>query len=111
MGQWKKLGNDTSTTNERTWKWAEEEVLEGTYLGKKENVGEMGSNLYRFEVEDSDFGKEIVGVWGTSVLDNKLQDLKEGDKVRISYLGEVASKTKGRRAYKDFGIEVWVEQD
>lgn len=65
--------------------------IEGIYVKKKENVGENKANLY---ILDIDGVKRSV--WGSTVLDDKMDDVSPGDKIRITYLG----KEKNYHKYK-----------
>jgi hypothetical protein len=84
------------------WDFEENPVVEGTYLGKQTEVGENKSNLYKIKQDSGD----IVAVWGSSVLDTKMGNVGEGQRVRIEFLGRKKSKTKGHAAFKDFAVFV-----
>lgn len=80
------------------------EFFEGKYLGLQEQVGPNGSRLYNFETEDA----QVVSVWGTVVLDNRLdmciaQGLKPGDLVKIVYVGDTEAK-KGQNPARIFKV-------
>ena len=62
---------------------AEGDSVEGILIAKKENIGANNSKAYVLELPN----KEFKHVWGTTVLDNKMQLIKEGDRVRIIYRG------------------------
>ena len=99
-----------------TWKklispWIPEkegDEIEGKLIRIEENVGTNESMQYTLETEDS-----IRGVWGSTVLDEKLKIFEVGDDVKIVFLG----KKKGSKVaeYKDFDVyrgketseEVW----
>lgn len=102
---WKQVG---LTSNEQSadiiWQPDEGGVLEGVYIGKKEKTGNMQSPMFTFQ---TDVG--VTGVWSSMVLETKLNDVAKDAKVKITYLGRVTGKTG--RQYKDFGVEIWVEED
>ena len=61
----------------------ENDSIEGVYVKKKENVGENKANLYILDVDGV-----RRSVWGSTVLDDKMDDVAPGDKIRITYLGK-----------------------
>jgi hypothetical protein len=84
------------------WDFEENAVLEGEYLGKQSDVGENKSNLYKVKRANGD----VVAVWGSSVLDTKMGNVGEGQRVKIEFLGREKSKTKGHAAFKNFNVFV-----
>ena len=75
------------------WHHEEEGMsIEGIYIKKKENVGENKSNLYILEV-----GGKLKSIWGSTVLDDKMDYVSKGDKVRITY--------RGKDKYKKYSVE------
>ena len=72
-----------------------DDEIEGKLLRVEEEVGENKSMFYILETEDS-----VRGVWGSTVLDEKMKIFEVGDYIKIVFLG----KKKGNRAeeYKDF---------
>ena len=58
------------------------EEITGTFIEKKESVGEYKSNLYR--IQDGD---EIINVWGKKQLDSLMDLLSLGDKIILRYVG------------------------
>lgn len=67
--------------------------IEGIYLKKKENVGKNKANLYVLDVEGT-----RKSVWGSTVLDDKMDDVNIGDLVTITFEGD--DKEKGYHKYK-----------
>jgi hypothetical protein len=57
------------------------------------------SKVYELEI-----GDEILGVWGTSILDQKMAKVEVGDEVRIIFNGKKVSE-KTKRQYKDFTVQ------
>jgi len=78
--------------------WDRKEVIQGVYLRKKEGVGINNSNLYKLQTDDG-----LVGVWGGTVINSKMEDVPLGSEVRITPLGEKESD-KGKK-YNDYNIE------
>lgn len=68
---------------ERYWnpKVSDDEIT-GTFIEKKESVGEYKSNLYR--IQDGD---EIINVWGKKQLDSLMDLVSLGDKIILRYVG------------------------
>ena len=73
--------------------------ITGILFNKKENVGANNSMVYEIEI-----GDEIFGVWGTSILDQKMSKVEVGDEVKITYNGKKVSE-KTKRTYKDFTVQ------
>jgi hypothetical protein len=97
MSDWRKveIGN--------TWNYKElgkGAKLVGVYTGKEEHVGENDSNVYSFEVE----GGDVMSVWGTTLLDMRLKNIKEGEEVKIVYLGEEKSMKRTGKTYHNFEV-------
>ena len=71
---------------------------------KKENVGLRKSKLYRLDTKDS-----MVDVWGSSILDQRMMDVKEGEYMKITYRGrkpKVPGKEATKQDLKIFKVEV-----
>lgn len=92
-----------------TWKPENEgDSIIGRYIAKKENVGMNNSNIYMLKVEEKD---EPTGVWGSTVLDSRFEEVKVGYDVKIEFLGH--KKGNSPKPYKDFKVmykkpEDWV---
>lgn len=73
----------------------------GEYLGMQENVGPNASRLYNLRLDDG----ETVSVWGTTVLDNRIDLLRPpvGSRLTIIYAGESEAK-KGQNPAKLFKV-------
>ncbi len=71
--------------------------ISGKLLRIDEKVGTNESMLYTLETEDS-----VRGVWGSTVLDEKMKIFEVGDYVKIVFLGR---KKGGKKDdYKDFDV-------
>jgi len=79
--------------------WDRENPIEGELIRAQENVGPNASWLYTLLTE-----KGEIGVWGSTVLDSRLQELSVGDQVRIEPLGKVKSPKTGRE-YMDYLVQ------
>lgn len=93
------------TTNDEGWittgqskSWDEQEPLIGFYVRMKTNVGTHSSNVYVLRKEDG----EEVGVWGSTVINGRFDEIPVGSLVKIESLGEAKSQ-KGTK-YKDYRI-------
>ncbi len=70
----------------------EGDELVGKYIGKKEEVGKNKNTIYNVEADDG----TIYGVWGSALLDDRFNNMKEGERVRIIYKGSTISGKSGR---------------
>ena len=82
-----------------TWKPTEKgDSIEGKLIAKKEKVGENNSNLYTLETKEG-----ARSVWGSAVLDNRMEQVEEGDLIRIEFKGREES-SKGKQPTKIFKV-------
>jgi len=83
--QWEQVGN----------------YVVGEYLGMQEKVGPNASRLYNLRADDG----EVVSVWGTTVLDNRMDLLRvpAGKRLTIIFVGESEAK-KGQNPAKIFKV-------
>lgn len=86
-----------SSVGADVWNFETQPEMEGEFIRKEEKIGPNNSNMYYFTIEN-----EEIGVWGNTVLDNRLVDFKAGTKTKIVYLGKV--KTKRGTEYKNFDV-------
>lgn len=100
---WKRIGSD-NISSDKIWDCEAQNEIEGKYIGKKEAKGKMQSDLFILSV-----GEENIGVWASTVLETKFNEVKVGDNVKIVYLGEVVGKTG--RTYRDFDIFVETDEE
>ena len=82
----------------------EGDSITGTFVNADSNVGPNNSTMYHLEVE----GKP-VGIWGCTILDQRMVAVKPGDKLRITYKG-LGEKVGGKNPAKIFKVEVDVEE-
>lgn len=91
MAEWQ----EAAATNDSTWD--QKKPIEGKYIGNKKEVGPNLSMMYTIENED---GK--TGVWGSTVLDSKFQEVPVGSMVRVEFLG--MEKGLSGKEYKDYKV-------
>lgn len=91
------------------------DFIDGTYVEKKENVGEYKSTVYVLEKEET--GDE-VSVWGNAVLNDQFKNIPVGSFIRIKYLGgklkkrvPVGEKFSEKKKNFYFDWEVFVDED
>ncbi|EKD84720.1 MAG: hypothetical protein ACD_38C00169G0021 [uncultured bacterium] len=82
-----------------TWDYENEKELIGVYLSKEVEVGPNKSNLYSFKKSDG----LVVGIWGSTILDNRFKGIAFGEEVKVVYLGMVKNEKTGRE-YHNFEI-------
>lgn len=93
---WKKIEVGNTWAYKDLGKDAE---FEGLYIGKEENVGENHSTVYSFEVKG-----DTISVWGSTLLDIRLKNIKQGEEVKIVYLGEEPSEKRKGKTYHNFEV-------
>lgn len=80
------------------WEYLKEKILEGVFIGVKDNVGKHHSNVYTIEMKDG----SRKTVWGSTVLDERMKNLVVGEEVKIEYLGD--KPTDKGNPYHDFTV-------
>ena len=80
----------------------EGDSIEGVLMSVKEDVGVNHSNVYVLRTPEG----ELVGVWGSTVLDARMSVVRPGQTVAIEYLGKKAKKDGKGKPYKDFFVGV-----
>lgn len=80
--------------------WDKEGELHGYYYQHKENVGIHQSNVYM--IVDSETDKPVQ-VWGSTVLDNKFQEIPLGSEVWVTCEGK--KKSKSGTSYTDYNVD------
>jgi len=78
--------------------------VEGAYLGVKKIVTQLGDQfIYRFQ-EDN---KEVVGVYGFTNLNVRMESVPKGSYCRVTYLGKKECDTKyGRKPVHQCKVEI-----
>ena len=92
---WKKV--EVSQTP--AWDPNQEKEVAGILKQVKTKVGPNESNLYVLKRE----GKEDIAVWGSTVIDSRMEDIELGSEVKIVFLGEATSEKTGRN-YKNYEV-------
>lgn len=92
MNQWKEITADDSEV------WDRLQPIEGKLIAVRHDVGPNGSKMYTLQTKDG-----TKAVWGSTVLDTKFEQIRQGSMVRIEPLGEVVSE-KTKRKYQDFKV-------
>lgn len=84
-----------------TWKPVEDnQEVVGIFVKEEKGVGVNKSMLYHMEVD----GKPNA-VWGSAVLDTKMNAVKPGDLIKIVYLGKGEAKV-GHNAPKLYDVYI-----
>lgn len=83
--KWKVIEDDKPEQDDNVWN--REGTIEGVYKKKEEDVGPNKSRMYTFETKDGD-----LKVWGSTVLDGRMDKIPLGANVRIESLGKPAGK-------------------
>lgn len=94
MADWQEVGGGDSSDM-----WNREGSIEGVYINSKSNVGPNNSMVYTIRTKDGD-----VGVWGSTVLDSKFEQISTGSEVRVTSLGK--QKSQRGTEYHDYKVEV-----
>lgn len=91
--------------NPETWTYDKDgDFIEGVLVRSESDVGVNKSNIYTIETEPNKF----VGVWGSTILDQRMSLVNVGDKIKITYKG-LSEKKAGKNPAKIFKVEVDVE--
>lgn len=78
--------------------WDKKTTISGRLVSAKDAIGPNNSKLYTLATETGE-----VGLWGSTVLDNKFERIELGSMVKIEPLGEAKSEKTGRN-YQDFRV-------
>ncbi len=78
----------------------EEDSIQGILLQKQTDIGPNKANLYGMETPEG-----VKNVWGATILDQRMDFVKVGDKVKITFKG-LGEKKPGQNAPKIFKVEV-----
>lgn len=85
--------------NNDTHDFLKEAELVGKYISADSDVGPNESMLYTIKDKDGKF----ISIWGSTVIDGRMQKIEVGMIVKIVYKGYSKSPKTGR-SYKDFDI-------
>lgn len=73
----------------------------GEYIGTQKDVGPNNSKMHSLRTPDGD-----RAVWGSTVLDGRMEQVKLGDIVRITFTGLSAKLGKFGKPFKEYKVEV-----
>lgn len=90
---------EAGTPNSESWDPEVNKTVAGKYVKKQSNIGPNNSEMYYLEVEGTE---GLTSVWGSTVLDNKFEEVPLQSQVKIEYLGK--AKGKSGTSYKDFKV-------
>ncbi|MDE1867878.1 MAG: hypothetical protein KGI08_09255 [Thaumarchaeota archaeon] len=94
---WQKVGMSSIWDYKALKKGAE---VVGVYLYKEEGIGENNSTLYTLELPDG----SGISIWGNTLLDMRFKNLKEGEEVKVVYLGQEPSQKRKGKFYHNFEV-------
>lgn len=72
--------------------------FKGMFVATIPNIGENQSNVHVFKVEG-----QRVGIWGSTILDNRMADIERNDSCMIVFEGQEVSPKSGR-LFKSFKV-------
>lgn len=96
MNDWKKVEVGDNWNYKELGEGAD---IIGLYVGKDEHIGENDSTVYRIETDGV-----TISVWGSTVLDARMTQVKIGNEVRIVYKGSKPSEKRKGKTYHDFEV-------
>lgn len=91
------------------WQLKDNDEIEGIYRGVKEDVGDNHSRLYTIEANRNDH-QGMYKVWGSVVLDDRMDSAKIGNQIKLVYLGKIKSE-KGGRSYHNYELYIDVDAE
>jgi hypothetical protein len=101
--KWNKVGGGE---NAEAWNYREDKNITGKLVQRKTGVGPNNSNMYMLEQKDG----KLVGVWGSTLLNDRFSQVSIGNYVKIEYLGKEQSPKTGR-SYHNFEFYVAPDPD
>ena len=89
-GEWDTIG---SSGKAPVWDFEKDgESIEGVFTSVSIDVGRNKSRLYEITTPDG----EVYALWGSTVLDSRMESVAVGDYIRITYKGKETSNRTGR---------------
>ena len=79
---------------------SEGDTIEGLYIEKNGNIGVNNATIHILENET----KTKIGIWGSTVLDRKLEKVPFGTEIKVVYLGRKPSEKRAGKEYHDFQV-------
>ena len=83
----------------------ENDFIDGVLLEKRQDVGTNKSNAYYIETQPHN----VVMVWGSTILDDRLSLVSVGEKIRITFKG--TEESKRGNDLKIFKVQRYVLRD
>ena len=77
--------------------WDKKAPVQGVLIRTQSDVGPNKSKLYTLKTTDGD-----VGVWGSTVIDSKFEQIPMNSEVRVEALG--VAESKAGKSYNDFKV-------
>jgi hypothetical protein len=100
---WEELeADEMKLTIDEFWKPEEGDEIKGIFLERRKFTTEDDLEFYTIVIQTND---GIYGVTENKFLKQRLEDIKEGDGIKIKYLGKVKMKT-GRFKYKSYAVRI-----
>lgn len=93
--EWMEIGGGDNGEESVIWDKSKTPELEGTFKGAQSNIGKHKSMLYSIETKDG-----LVKVWGSTVLDDRMLQVKAGAPVKIKYEGTKEGKNGEYASYR-----------
>ena len=94
MAEWKKIEMSPSHDFEK------EDTIEGVLTEVQHDVGPNASTLYDIEKTNG----ENVAIWGSTVLDSRMKNVKIGEEVRIVFTGLAKEAKHGQNKAKLYEV-------
>ena len=88
-----------TTTQGAYWKYTEEPVIEGTYVGPSDSVSKLGSAAYLIKLDDG----TVKDVYETAQLKDRFSMVQPGWRIRIEFLGKKMGN--GGKNYNNFKFD------
>lgn len=91
------------------------DYIEGFLMKKKENVGMHSSNVYEIQISEGDnysgFGADgdNVNVWGSTVINQLMDQVRVGQWVRIEYKGKKLKKASEKKHPQTLGMNDYIK--
>jgi len=88
----------------RSWDFSGSDgnCIEGVLKAKREGIGPNSSRAYTVDAA-TETGIECVTLWGSTVIDTLMEKAKEGDAIKLTFLGW-EKKPKDRERIQGFSV-------
>jgi hypothetical protein len=91
------------------------DYIEGYLMKKKDNVGIHGSTVYEIQINEdvnySGFGSDgdMINVWGSTVINQLMDQVHTGQWVRIEYRGKKLKKASEKKHPQTLGMNDYIK--